>query len=108
NSFGPYSETMRIVLDLVPPPTAPNPNINVPVGSNRVVVQIIHIPGFPDGSFPFTATVDKPWLQVSPASGILPPDGIDLTVTADPTRSEERRVGKEWRERRSAVKRHKE
>ncbi|PYQ32734.1 MAG: hypothetical protein DMF57_11875 [Acidobacteria bacterium] len=68
-----------------PPPTAHNPNINVPVGSKRVVVQIIHIPGFPDGSFPFTATVDKPWLQVSPASGILPPEGIDLTVTADPT-----------------------
>ena len=85
NSFGPYSETMRIVLALVPPPTAPNPNINVPVGSNRAVVQIIHIPGFPDGSFPFTATVDKPWLQVTPANGLLPPEGIDLTVTADPT-----------------------
>jgi uncharacterized repeat protein (TIGR01451 family) len=85
NSFGPYSETMRIVLALVPSPTAPNPNVNVPVGSNRAVVQIIHIPGFPDGSFPFVATVDKPWLQVTPASGILPPEGIDLTVTADPT-----------------------
>jgi uncharacterized repeat protein (TIGR01451 family) len=85
NSFGPYSETMRIVLALVPSPTAPNPNINVPAGSNRVVVQIVHIAGFPDGTFPFIATVDKPWLQVTPASGLLPPEGIDLTVTADPT-----------------------
>jgi uncharacterized repeat protein (TIGR01451 family) len=85
NSFGPNSETMRIVLALVPSPTAPNPNVNVPAGSNRVVVQIVHIPGFPDGSFPFSASVDKPWLQVTPASFTLPPEGIDLTVTADPT-----------------------
>ncbi|HKO02388.1 MAG TPA: hypothetical protein VJ032_11875, partial [Thermoanaerobaculia bacterium] len=42
------------------------------------------IPGFPDGSFPFTATVDKPWLAVNPASGTLTPAGITLNVTADP------------------------
>jgi hypothetical protein len=76
---------VRIVLDLIPPPDTPNPNVNVPAGSSRAVVQIIHVPGFPDGTFPFAATVDKPWLQVMPSSGLLPPEGIDLTVTADPT-----------------------
>ncbi|MCU1230512.1 MAG: hypothetical protein JWO97_3396, partial [Acidobacteria bacterium] len=63
----------------------PNHNSNVPAGSKRIVVQQVFVPGFPDGSFPFTATVDKPWLAVTPPSGILPPQGITLTVTADPS-----------------------
>jgi len=85
NGFGPNSLTVRVVLDLIPPPDTPNPNVNVPAGSSRIVVQIIHFPGFPDGTFSFAATVDKPWLQVSPSTGLLPPEGTDLTVTADPT-----------------------
>jgi uncharacterized repeat protein (TIGR01451 family) len=83
--FGDYSDTIRIVIATLPPADRPNPNINVPAGSKRVVVQQVFVPGFPDGTFPFTARVDKDWLQVTPSSGILPPSGITLTVTADPS-----------------------
>ncbi|MEA2569847.1 MAG: hypothetical protein QOI24_1848 [Acidobacteriota bacterium] len=82
--FGSYSETIRIVIAPIPAGNNPNHNANVPAGSKRIVVQQVFVPGFPDGSFPFTATVDKPWLTVTPSSGILPPQGITLNVTADP------------------------
>ncbi len=32
----------------------------------------------------FNATVDKPYMTVSPASGTIPPQGLTLTVTASP------------------------
>ena len=52
-------------------------------GRQEVVVQRIFVPG---GTTPvqFTAKADKPWLMVTPTSGTLPPEGITLTVTADP------------------------
>jgi hypothetical protein len=54
----------------------------------------VHIPGSASGGTiagktalagdQFTATTDKPWLKVEPSSGIIPPEGLDVTVTADP------------------------
>ena len=53
-------------------------------GSRETVVQRIFVRG---GTTPvqFTARADKPWLMVTPTSGTIPPEGITLTVTADPT-----------------------
>jgi len=83
--FGPYSTTVRIVI--LPPPasTDKNPNINVPAGSTTKVTQQIFVPGQPTGSFNFTANVDEPWISVSPQSGLLPPSGVTLTLTTDPS-----------------------
>jgi uncharacterized repeat protein (TIGR01451 family) len=81
--FGANSNSVRVVI--VPlPPASRAPNFNAPAGSNAVVVRQIFIPGFPDGTFPFTVTIDQPWLTVTPLSGFLPPAGITLTLSADP------------------------
>jgi large repetitive protein len=77
------SDTVRVVILPLAPTTTPS--INVPAGSTQIVVQKVHFDGFPDGTFPFTASVDKPWLTVTPSSGFLPPSGIDFEITADPT-----------------------
>jgi uncharacterized repeat protein (TIGR01451 family) len=85
--FGPNSATVRVVITPVPPPqsiTNQAPSANAPAGSKTIVVQTILIPGFPDGTFPFTVTIDQPWLTVTPLSGFLPPSGVVLTVSADP------------------------
>ncbi|MEK6371860.1 MAG: hypothetical protein AABO58_04115 [Acidobacteriota bacterium] len=82
--FGAYSPSVRIVITPVPAPNDPNPNVNVPAGSTQPVVQIVHIPGFPGGSFSFFATTDQPWFTVTPTAGILPPGGLDFTVIFNP------------------------
>jgi len=85
NGFGPDSVTVRIVL--APITALINPNVSAPAGSTTLIPIPVHIPGFPDGTFPFTATLDdKPWLDhLVPTMGMLPPEGIDLTVFANPT-----------------------
>jgi fibronectin-binding autotransporter adhesin len=83
--LGPSSIAARVVIVPPPSPNDANPNVNVPAGSNTKVVQIVHVPGVPGGTFPFVATTDQPWLTVAPASGNLPPQGLDFTVSADPT-----------------------
>src|SRR5207253_10167002 len=60
-------------------------NINVPAGSHQTVTQQVFIPGQDDGTFNFTATSDEPWVTISPSSGILPPSGVTLNVTFDPS-----------------------
>ncbi|HUK33020.1 MAG TPA: DUF11 domain-containing protein [Vicinamibacterales bacterium] len=86
NAFGPNSVVVRIVLSPVTSPS--NPNVSVPAGNTTLVPIVVHIAGIPGGAFPFTASLDpqQPWLKsVTPSSGTLPPEGIDLTVLADPT-----------------------
>jgi len=52
-----------------------------------VITQALHIDGFPLAGTSlletdsFSVTSDKPWITVSPASGALPPEGIDVTIT---------------------------
>ncbi|HKS22366.1 MAG TPA: hypothetical protein VJZ76_06185 [Thermoanaerobaculia bacterium] len=77
------SDTVRVVILPLTPTTTPS--INIPAGSTQIVVQKVHFDGFPDGTFPFTASVDKAWLGVTPSSGFLPPSGIDFDITADPS-----------------------
>lgn len=75
---GPYSDVASIVI-------APNTTTDAAAsyGTQKVLVQTVHVPGLSSAQ-PFTATVDKPWLTVNPASGILPVSGIDLTISASP------------------------
>jgi uncharacterized repeat protein (TIGR01451 family) len=80
----PYSETIRVVVIALPPKGTPNPNVTAPVGSTDAIVQKVFIPGFADGTYSFSATVDKSWLRVEPEQGVLPPAGIELNVIADP------------------------
>jgi uncharacterized repeat protein (TIGR01451 family) len=82
---GPYSRTARIVIAPPPSPSQHDTNINVPFGSQQSVSEQIFVPGIAGGSYPFTASVDQPWLQVTPTSGLLTPAGVTLTVTANPS-----------------------
>ena len=81
--FGPYSGTARVVITPILG-TESEPSANGQAGSKQLLVIPVHIPGFPEGTFLFSATVDQPWLTVTPPSGKLPPAGLTLLVTADP------------------------
>ena len=81
---GPYSTTIRVVIIPLPPKSQQNPSVNVPAGSTEQVVQEVFIPGVPGQTLTFTASVDREWLFVTPASGELPPSGVLLRITAKP------------------------
>ncbi len=82
---GPNSPVVRVVVVPVPSPTAPNPNANAPFGTSRLVVQQIFVPGVGNAAATFAARTDSPRVTVTPESGPLPPQGVLLTVTIDPT-----------------------
>ena len=84
-SSGMRSDPARIVIVPLPPADRPDINVNVPFGSTEIVVQQIFIAGFPGQTFTFTATVDQPWLSVSPQSGTFTPAGMTFDVAADPS-----------------------
>src|SRR5213076_2521990 len=59
------------------------------VGLEGDVVQTLFLdgsttPGLLAGTT-FNATVDRPWLTVTPSSGTIPPGGITLQIIADPS-----------------------
>ena len=81
---GPFSTTVRVVIIPLPPKEQANPQVNVPAGSEEVVVQTVFIPGQPGQNLFFTATTDRPWLTVRPPTGALTPNGVNLEVIADP------------------------
>jgi uncharacterized repeat protein (TIGR01451 family) len=85
NTPGPYSVPIRVVI--VPPPAATdkNPVFNIPVGTQTDIHHKIFIPGDPDAGILFNARTDREWLTVTPASGALPPQGVVLDVTIDPS-----------------------
>jgi uncharacterized repeat protein (TIGR01451 family) len=83
--YGAYSPTIRSVILPLPAATDLNPSINAPAGSQTRVSYPVFVPGLPNETFPFTAAADQPWLAVVPASGLLPPEGVTLTVTSDPS-----------------------
>lgn len=81
--FGPWSASGAIAITAstsIPPGDV---DLATSYGNQSVVVQKIRLPGA-TAPQPFTATLDKPWLNVLPASGTIPPEGIELTITADP------------------------
>jgi uncharacterized repeat protein (TIGR01451 family) len=84
NTVAPFSLAASVVVVPVPGPKDP-PNLNVPNGSTEPVTWQVFLPGLGSGPVPFLATVDKPWLAVIPTSGIVPPEGLNLTISADPS-----------------------
>jgi len=82
---GPFSSTIRVVVVPVTPANQQNPSANVPAGSTRIVLQQVFIDGVPGPAlYTYSAVVDKPWLGVSPPTGVLPVDGVTLDVSANP------------------------
>jgi uncharacterized repeat protein (TIGR01451 family) len=82
---GPFSMPISIVVLPVPVFDGSGANVNVPNGSQRPVTFQLFVPGFENSSRSFVATVDKPWLAVTPTNGIVPPEGVTLLVSADPS-----------------------
>lgn len=80
----PNSFPIRVVIVPIPKGEQRNPSTNVPFGTGSVIVQQVFIAGEPNQTLLFTATTDRPWLSVSPATGTLPPEGITLEVRTDP------------------------
>jgi uncharacterized repeat protein (TIGR01451 family) len=81
---GEFSPVIHVAV-LPVPAIGNDANISVPAGSTTPVAFNIFVPGLPGVTTSFVATVDKPWLSVIPTSGIVPPEGVLLTVQTDPT-----------------------
>jgi uncharacterized repeat protein (TIGR01451 family) len=83
---GPFSPTLVVVVVPLPDPKAAGtPNLNAEIGSKTPVTFQVFIPGLPGGTTSFVATTDKPWLAVTPTSGLIPPEGFLVTVSEDPS-----------------------
>lgn len=76
---GLYSDPIGVFV--TPPKTN---NASTEVGSEGNVVQKLFLPGSAT-PLQFVATADKPWLTITPSAGTVPPEGLTLTVTADPS-----------------------
>jgi uncharacterized repeat protein (TIGR01451 family) len=85
NFQGPFSQFVAIVVVPVPAPNVVSPSVNVPVGSTKPVTWQIHIPGLPGITTSYVATTDKPWISIVPVSGIIGPDGVNLTISLNPS-----------------------
>lgn len=83
------SRTAQTIVQAEPPPaTTRGGEAAVPFGSTTPVELKVRIPGASGKAgitTTFTATTDQPYLTVTPGSGTLPPEGLELTVTANPT-----------------------
>lgn len=82
---GPFSATAPVVVLPLPPLGSINPDIPLPAGSTLPVTFPIHVNGLPGLTTSYVATVDKAWLAVTPSSGIMPPEGVTFTISADPS-----------------------
>lgn len=67
---GPFSNELVVTI-------TPN-GTNVPYGTAEVR-RTLFVPGA-GPNVRFTATANRPWIIIEPASGILPPEGITLTL----------------------------
>ncbi len=83
--IGSFSATVSVVIVPLSSLGSTGPNIVVPAGSTQPVTFPLQVPGLPGGSTSFVATVDKPWLAVTPTSGIMPPEGLTFSISADPS-----------------------
>ena len=87
---GPNSPTVAIVVQAIPTVTGRQGDATAPLGSTTPVSMNVFIPS-PSGkqaldvTVPFTASVDKSYLTVTPSSGTIPPGGTTVTVTANPS-----------------------
>ena len=79
---GPFSDVVG--LHIVPANTIETRTRGTAeIGVQQGLIQTLFIPGS-DPPVSFQARTDRPWLHVSPESGILGPAGVTLTLTADP------------------------
>ncbi len=74
---GPFSAEAVV---LVSPASSPSSSVatTIPYGTAEAI-RTIFIPGAGAG-VRFTATADRPWVVIDPSSGVLPPEGITLTI----------------------------
>lgn len=78
----PYSKVVGIRI--IPPNAAATRNrVSAEVGAQNTVTQTVTIPATFAGQT-FTARADKPWITITPSSGVVPSGGLTLTVTSDP------------------------
>ena len=85
---GPVSSTVSIVVQPVQTFTGRSGDAITPFGSTDPVTMKFFIPGSSAKEAldtTYTASTDKSFLTVTPASGTIPPSGTTLTVTANPT-----------------------
>ncbi|HEV8432826.1 MAG TPA: hypothetical protein VGR95_05385, partial [Thermoanaerobaculia bacterium] len=85
---GPLSTVVNTVVQAPPPPTAKKVDTVVPLGATEPISFQIFVPGVASKTAldtGYSATTDKGYLTVTPATGTLPPSGTTLTVTANPT-----------------------
>jgi len=80
-----FSATASIVVVPLPALSSTSPNVVVENGSTQPVTFPLHVNGLPNLTTSFIATADKPWLAVTPSSGIMPPEGVNFTISADPS-----------------------
>ena len=83
-SPGPYSNTVKVVVQQPPQPVSGPADVAVPFGSTTPVAIPLSITG--PASAAFTASVDKPFLSVSPTSGSFSSAGSTVvTATGNPS-----------------------
>jgi hypothetical protein len=76
-----YSQV--VLVNIVPVNTiATNRRGTAEIGVQGTLLQTLFIEGGP-APISFSATGDKPWMNITPSSGIIPVEGLTLTVTAD-------------------------
>lgn len=80
-AFGPVART---VVSAAIPASAPRFDLVAPLGSTSTLLQQVFVANPGGGVTGFTATVDQPWVTVTPSSGTLPAAGVTLTLTANP------------------------
>jgi Ig-like domain CHU_C associated len=84
-----FSDVTSVLVTAPQPPNSPSFSFaQLPCPAPPcVITQTMHIDGFPTTgnsvleNDQFTVGSDKPWITVSPSSGILPPQGVDVTIT---------------------------
>jgi hypothetical protein len=86
---GPNSDFVTIAVQFLPPATGRTADAVVPLGSTTPIIIPIHIDA-PVGKnaldvVTYTAATDKPYLSVSPSSGMIPAGGTTVNVTANPS-----------------------
>ncbi len=89
--FGNYSTSQSMLVTAPQPSNLPSYNLaHSPCTQNCTITQQIFIPGIVTAGKvtlatgdTFSAASDKPFMTVSPASGPLPPEGANVTVTID-------------------------
>jgi uncharacterized repeat protein (TIGR01451 family) len=83
NAVGPFSPPAGVVVVPVPAPNTPSPSVNVPLGSTKPVTFQLFIPGIPGITTSFFVTTDKPWISITPITGIVGPEGTNVTISLD-------------------------